>query len=297
MNSRLLPGERVTVRDLSEISATLDENGALDGLPFMPEMVRFCNRTFLVLQRVDKVCNSATQMGRMLDTVVFYDARCDGSAHDGCQLQCALLWKEAWLRRSEVAEPSEASRHVRESADIHFRATLDGNRFCCQATELGRAKTEDLPWWNLLQYVRDVRSGTFKLSELPSAFYGLLKGKVLWKRMALSHSRRSAIDEGQEKALNLQIGEMVEVKGRKEIFSTLDQRGTLKGLYFPMDMLEYCGRQYKVVGRIERIIQENSGRMRYLKDTVILEGGVCNRHRGCGRRLYHLWREAWLRRL
>ena len=37
-------GEIVEVRSPEEILATLDENGELDGLPFMPEMLAWCGR-------------------------------------------------------------------------------------------------------------------------------------------------------------------------------------------------------------------------------------------------------------
>jgi hypothetical protein len=40
----LSPGEVVRVRTASEIFATLDDRGALDGLPFMPEMLKYCGR-------------------------------------------------------------------------------------------------------------------------------------------------------------------------------------------------------------------------------------------------------------
>ena len=38
-------GQLVEVRSLSEILATLDAAGTLDGMPFMPEMVRYCGQT------------------------------------------------------------------------------------------------------------------------------------------------------------------------------------------------------------------------------------------------------------
>ena len=41
----LRPGEVVRVRSASEIFATLDDRGTLDGLPFMPEMLKYCGRT------------------------------------------------------------------------------------------------------------------------------------------------------------------------------------------------------------------------------------------------------------
>ena len=41
-------GDLVEVRSAEEIRATLDENGELDGLPFMPEMLAFCGRRLTV---------------------------------------------------------------------------------------------------------------------------------------------------------------------------------------------------------------------------------------------------------
>ena len=42
----LRAGEWVRVRSKEEILATLDNNGQLEGLPFMPEMFAFCGREF-----------------------------------------------------------------------------------------------------------------------------------------------------------------------------------------------------------------------------------------------------------
>ena len=44
----LRPGEWVEVRSAPEILATLDEQGALDGLVFMPEMLKYCGRVLPV---------------------------------------------------------------------------------------------------------------------------------------------------------------------------------------------------------------------------------------------------------
>ena len=44
----LRPGETVQVKSASEILATLDSEGKLDGLPFMPEMLEYCGQTFTV---------------------------------------------------------------------------------------------------------------------------------------------------------------------------------------------------------------------------------------------------------
>jgi hypothetical protein len=88
----------------------------------------------------------------------------------------------------------------------------------------------------------------------------------------------------------------VEVKRREEIFATLDARGSLRGLGFINDYDAFCGRRLRVHARVERIVDEATGRLRRLRDTVALEGAHCERHAGCARGMPALWREAWLRR-
>ena len=97
----LRPGELVRVRSASEIFATLDERGRLDGLPLMPEMLKYCGHVCSVAQRADKTCAGDGVVRRMHNTVHLGGIRCDGSAHGGCQAACLLFWKEAWLERAE----------------------------------------------------------------------------------------------------------------------------------------------------------------------------------------------------
>ena len=52
----LRSGDVVRVRSAAEIFATLDDRGTLDGLPFMPEMLKYCGRTLPVTQRGGKTC-------------------------------------------------------------------------------------------------------------------------------------------------------------------------------------------------------------------------------------------------
>src|SRR5262245_53345571 len=98
---KLRPGELVEVRTAQEILATLDNNGELDCLPCMPEMLAFCGRRFRVSSRADKACDTIDYRGnrRMHDTVHLQGLRCDGGGHGGCQAACLLYWKEAWLKR------------------------------------------------------------------------------------------------------------------------------------------------------------------------------------------------------
>src|SRR4030095_14269628 len=91
-------GDVVEVRNEAEIFATLDENGAYESLPFMPEMLRFCGKRLPVYKVAHKVCDTqtGTVMRRMENAVHLTGARCDGGGHDGCPAACLIYWKTAW---------------------------------------------------------------------------------------------------------------------------------------------------------------------------------------------------------
>ena len=51
MSARIRPGDIVEVKAAEEILQTLDADGALDHLPFMPEMIVYCGKRFQVSRR------------------------------------------------------------------------------------------------------------------------------------------------------------------------------------------------------------------------------------------------------
>ena len=53
-SDQFLPGDVVKVLSEREILATLDENGTFEKMPFMPEMLDFCGRTFRVSRQALK---------------------------------------------------------------------------------------------------------------------------------------------------------------------------------------------------------------------------------------------------
>lgn len=103
--------------------------------------------------------------------------------------------------------------------------------------------------------------------------------------------------------LNLQPGELVEIKSKAEILETLDINNRNRGLLFDVEMVPYCGGTYRVLRRVERILNEKTGRMLTLPNNcIILEGVVCrgclSRNRlFCPRSIYPYWHEVWLRRI
>src|SRR2546421_390554 len=96
--ARFLPGDLVEVRSPAEILSTLDEKGALENLPFMPEMLSFSGRQFRVSRRAFKTCVDDQEMRQIENTVFLEDVRCDGKNHGGCAKACLIFWKEAWLK-------------------------------------------------------------------------------------------------------------------------------------------------------------------------------------------------------
>jgi hypothetical protein len=103
--------------------------------------------------------------------------------------------------------------------------------------------------------------------------------------------------------LNLQPGELVQVRSKEEIMATLNRNLKNRGLFFDDGMALLCGRTFRVVQRVERLIEEKTGKMlRMRHDCILLEGAVCNglmsgSRIGCSKASFLFWREIWLRRV
>jgi hypothetical protein len=310
----LRPGDVVEVRSAAEILATLDSDAALEGMPFMPEMVPLTKRRFRVSRRVDKICDTvkATGSRRMHATVYLEDLRCDGSAHGGCQAGCRLYWKDAWLRRVDEGAIDESNEGTVElehlaRAGTHTVREVGGDRsevWRCQATEAFNASAP-LKTSNLPQYWRELTNGNFGLLR----FIGIAtRGFVMEiaRRVGLLKPLPLQGPGGQSKApkrLDVRPGDLVQVLSPTEIAATLDERGHNRGLSFDREMLPYCGRTFRVRDRVQRIVDDKTGRMLTIpKDCLILDGVVCSGERTagswfCPRQIYPFWREAWLRRV
>jgi hypothetical protein len=102
--------------------------------------------------------------------------------------------------------------------------------------------------------------------------------------------------ENEPGVLHLQPGELVQVKSEQEIRATLDEDDRHRGLLWMPDMARFCGGRHRVYKRVERIMLESSGEIRRLRDTVLLEGVMCEDLYDCDRSCFHFWREAWLQR-
>jgi len=171
--------------------------------------------------------------------------------------------------------------------------------FSCQSTNLLKA-TSHLPIWDVRQYLWDMKSGIYTPF---GRIHALLKSLNIKTRTLLTGKSyitvHGSLKRTPSATLNLQPGELVEVRSKQEIIATLDYRGRNRGLEFTPEMLKYCGGRYRVFMRLERMINENTGMMREIANTVILEGVTCDgsAHGGCQRTCFCFWREIWLKRV
>lgn len=275
--------------------ATLDENGCFEGLPFMPEMARYAGRRFTVSRTSTAICvEGFPGLRRLPDAVILDGLRCDGSAHDGCQRACTMLWKTEWLRPPSE-HPSEAEFDQEMVDDL---PTREGDRYFCQSTQLATA-TNPIPRFSLRPMIEDVRRGELTVARFVHiaflAFVGHLLELVRGRGLEPAGEQRRT----SRGALELEAGDVVRIKDRVDIEATLTPGGLNQGLAFEYEMFDHCGDECGVTFPVERIILEETGQMLEIKNSVVLGNLACSglRRRNCPRANYFYWRESWLERV
>jgi len=291
-HSRMV-GDLVRVKSIEAIRATLDNNGCLDGLPFMDEMQAFCGHTARVYRVVDKIYDyGRSRLMRRLDRcVLLVGLRCDGAAHAGCEAACYLIWKSAWLEGDESGTHQPvpgASREV-PTGELH-----------CQYTELTQA-TQPLPtrnWrgWLGPWVVGNVSARAFAVAALTRAFNSFQS----WRRGVGYPVGLPGDGQAPPVSETLNPGDWVRVRLAPEIARTLDKNSKNRGLWFDADMYKYCGQVFQVRGRVRQIIDVNKHAMIPMKTPCITMEDVhyTGEFQGFGEQHDYLyWREAWLQRV
>jgi hypothetical protein len=172
-------------------------------------------------------------------------------------------------------------------------------RYRCQATELKKT-SRPLPWWKPGQYLRDVFVNKEPVVDVIRGFVCATLNKLT--RQFVGHgfpNVAGSLQQTPSEELGLQPGDWVIVKTRAEIVATLDKKGRNRGLTFDGEMLPFCGKRFRVLRRVERMIEESTGRLIKPRGaSVILENVFCTSRfrRVCPRAIYSYWREIWLMR-
>jgi hypothetical protein len=285
------------VKSPSEIYATLDQDGKLDGLPFMPEMVAYCGACIRVYRSAHRTCVVGHGFRAMKNAVFLQDARCDGSYHDRCQRGCMFFWKNDWLTPAEGTSDTRAAWSAQDIAaaeKLRRLPTRDGERYVCQSTEL-KSATQALHRWDIRPFIHELWIREISLSD----FVRIVIGTLL--RRAGIRSKNHVKGEAGKKSrgsLDLRPNEWVRIKPIEELRQNLDEKGWNCGLAFPPTMHHAIGQRHQVAFPVRQIIIEQTGMMVKLSNTVALHGLLCEgvHVANCPRAEYLYCRESWLNR-
>jgi hypothetical protein len=166
--------------------------------------------------------------------------------------------------------------------------------------------TMPLAWWDPRQYLRDLVSGNVRLRDLVryviiAAYNAVMR--LHWRGRPYPYLRGLAGEKTTPtETLNLQPAELVRVRAKDEILPTLNGVLRNRGLKFDAEMVPYCGKTFRVLRRVEKIINEKNGQMMRLPSAcLILDGVTCSgclstNRLFCPRSVYPYWHEIWLRR-
>ncbi len=175
---------------------------------------------------------------------------------------------------------------------------FEGMLFCSEPANLSRRYRL---WWRIKTAVANA-SWHLKNEGLWTTIK-LMVGKIQ-KLFGIKINKKKEVF-GSEKelfckeVLGLQPGEIVEVRSEQEIPATLDKDRKNKGLLWMAGMNRFCGNKFRVYKRLELILLESNGEHRKMKNTVLLDGVLCDgkAFNGCDRSCFHYWREVWLKRV
>jgi hypothetical protein len=316
MPLHLRVGDWVEVLSSEEILRTLDEEQTIDGLPFMPEMLQYCGGRYRVYKSAHKTCDTINNyVIRRMDAAVHLEGlRCDGAGHGGCEAACLLFWKEAWLKRVDGPHPATGASALPAVADGAAAEVLaastrrptpegeTGDYYRCQTTELLNATTEVTRKnrWDPRFYTQDLTSGNVGLTQFVR--FGLLAMAnaftITWRGRRYPFLQGRAGKKTPRVDLQLAPGDIVEVRSKEEIAETLND-----GLWFDVEQLAFCGQRFRVLQRVEKILNEKTGRMMKMPnpcvilDSVTCSGNISTCRMFCPRSIYPYWHEVWLKRV
>jgi len=203
---------------------------------------------------------------------------------------------------------------------------LDSNdpTYVCQSTRVGDA-TKPLPWWEPRQYLEDYLSGNVRLSQMAASFVFFIYHHLAGSGLGFGSFLRWLYDVFQKVRggtpypwrmgqvpkgvrtpslkLGLREGEQVRVKSYAEILQTLDENWNNRGMYFDAEAVPFCNGTFRVLKRVDKIIDEKTGKiLKFKNEAIILEDVVClaryaKCRKFCPRSIYPYWREIWLERV
>jgi hypothetical protein len=153
--------------------------------------------------------------------------------------------------------------------------------------------------------LKDLSSGNVTLRQF--VFYGVinlmnalvtrLTGRRGYPRVCGLAGRQTP-----DLKLNLRAGESVRVRSKAEIMQTVNAGMRNRGLWFDVEMVPHCETEQRVLRRVEKIVDEKTGKLvQFSNPCIVLDGVACSGNLSssrmfCPRSIYPYWREIWLER-
>jgi hypothetical protein len=265
-------GETVRIVPEEAILKSVDpRTKALDGCLFMEQMGDYCGNTYRIL-KVVRVFLDERQHRTFEPKSPMYlleGLTCNGRVSEfphRCDRRCFLLWHEQWLGRSDQGPSSRLDDRKKPSS-----SSAGSTR--CQLQlydELGHKN----PWLN--------EKLQFSIARL---------GHYRRKIRARLHTRNHAAARVQIPRDEIRSGDLVRVRTAEEIKGTLDRRGQTGGCGFAGPMYRYCGKEFRVVEKVDHFFDQARERFCKCKDLFLLEGAYCD---SCDRNCFYFWHINWL---
>jgi hypothetical protein len=308
-SENLKTGDWIRIRPYEKIRSMLDKNNSHDGLLFMGKMAQYCGTKGQVLRRVNWVYDECSRkMLKCKGIVVLKNLVCDGKRMLGdreCGRCCSYFWKEEWLEKT--AEEGLRNYASNASSRVQDKDREDAACIPDQPDEQHSADEKSV----ICQYTRMTSMGR-AFNRIEEAEQFLMRiGPALGRRVSSyrekltgkrGKSRSGAPEAGENMKAPIQEGELVRILPYERIKSTLDERGTYKGLGFLENAKQFCGGTYKVLKIPEFVLDQGGEKVNKCRNLIILEGPTCDGkgtvlEEGCDRSCLHYWKTDWLEKV
>lgn len=163
---------------------------------------------------------------------------------------------------------------------------------CVPKFSIGYAKPTEQTWIGRVKRLLAVPWNRHVKKWLKQAYYTSIR----WR----GDSSPQATAKNFTPAIPFTQGDLVRVRSREEIFSTLDPFKELKGCAFLPDMYQYCGTQQRVLRSMRYFMDERDYKLKKARGVILLENVICNgtpTFGECDRCCFLFWREEWLEKI
>jgi len=121
----------------------------------------------------------------------------------------------------------------------------------------------------------------------------------LWFRL-VPIDKRSFLQDSERP--QIYPGDIVRVRSKGKIKSLLDHHGIYKGCPFIDEMYNHCGKEYKVLTKVNYFHDESKQKLCKCKDIFILEGIFCSGRRwlyleSCDLKCFFFWHKDLLQKI